>query len=74
MEKCKHLYDEEVEKNYGKTKYDCKRKSHVAVRPRLFFYFFKAVRELHAVMKDASNDDSDFQPAIKVATHVRLKL
>ena len=34
VEKCKKQYDEEVEKNHGKTKYDYRRKRHVAVKPK----------------------------------------
>ena len=37
VEKYKKQYNEEVEKNYGKTKYDYRRKRQVAVKPKLGF-------------------------------------
>ena len=67
VEKCKRQYDEEVEKNREKTKYDYKRKKHFAIKPKSGFYS-KAVREFYADMKNVSNNDPDFQRAIKVAT------
>ena len=33
VEKYKKQYDEEVEKNHGKTRYNYRRKRHVAVKP-----------------------------------------
>ena len=56
-------------KNHGKTKYDCRRKRHVAVKPRWGFYS-KIAREFYTDMKDVPNDHPDFQRAIKVATRV----
>ena len=67
VEKCKKQYDEEVEKNHGKTKHDNRRKWHVVVKPKWGFYS-KAVREFYTDMKDVPNDHPDFQRAIKVAT------
>ena len=62
------LYNEEIENNCGKTKYDYyKRKRLVAPRPKLGFYT-KAVQEFDADIKDAPNNDPDFQRPIKVAT------
>ena len=67
VEKYWRLYDEEVEKNRWKTKYDYKRKRHVTITPKWGFYS-KAEREFYADMKGVSNDDTDFRRAIKVAT------
>ena len=67
LEKCKKQYDEEVEKNHGKTKCDNRRKRHVAVKPKQGFYS-KAVRKFYTDMKDVPNDHPDFQRAIKLAT------
>ena len=65
VQKCKKQYDEEVEKNHGKTKYNYRRKRHVAVKPKWGFYS-KAVREFYTDTKDVPNDHPDFQRAIKV--------
>ena len=67
VEKYKKQYDEEVEKDHGKTIYNYRRKRHVAVKPKWGFYL-KAVREFYTDMKDVPNDHPDFQRAIKVAT------
>lgn len=66
VEKYKMRYDEEVEKNREKAKYDRKRKKHFAIKPNWDFYL-KAVQEFYADMKNVSNDDPDFQRTIKVA-------
>ena len=68
VEQYNKQYDEEVEKNHGKTKHNYRRKRHVAVKPKKGFYS-KAVREFDTDMKDVPNDHPDFQRAIKVATH-----
>ena len=67
VEQYNKQYDEEVEKNHGKTKHNYRRKRHVAVKPKKGFYS-KAVREFDTDMKDVPNDHPDFQRAIKVAT------
>ena len=65
--KYKKEYDEEVEKNHGKTKYSYRRKRHVAVKPKWGFYS-KAVWEFYTDVKDVPNDHPDFQRVIKVVT------
>ena len=67
MGKYKKEYDEEVEKNHGKTKYSYRRKRHVAVKPKWGFYS-KAVWEFYTDVKDVPNDHPDFQRVIKVVT------
>ena len=67
VEKYKKQYDEEVEKNHGKTKYDYRLKRHVSVKPKWDSYS-KTVREFYTDMKDVPNDHPDFQWAFKVAT------
>ena len=67
MEKYKGLYNEEVENNRGKTKYDERQKRHVVVRAKWGFHT-EAVREFYADLKDALNVNPDFQQGIKVAT------
>ena len=67
VEKYKKQYNEEVEKNYGKTKYNYRRKRQVAVKPKLGFCS-KVVWEFYTDMKDVPNYHPDFQWAIKVAT------
>ena len=67
VEKYKRLYEEEVEKNHGKTKYDFKRKKHVEIKPMWGFYS-RAVREFYVDMKSVPNDNTDFRRALKIAT------
>ena len=65
--KFKDKFDVEVKKNEGKTKFDAKRKIHVAIKPSTGF-IAKAVRHFYSDLANASNDDPDFERAAKLAS------
>ena len=65
--KFKDEFDAEVKKNEGKTKFDAKRKIHVAIKPSTGF-IAKAVRHFYSDLAKASNDDPDFERAAKLAS------
>ena len=60
-------FDAEVKKNEGKTKFDVKRKIHVAIKPSTGFTA-KAVQHFYSDLAKASNDDLDFERAAKLAS------
>ena len=73
VESYKKEYNAEVRANAGKTKYDEKRKVHVAIKPTWGFVA-RAVREFYTDLKDVQNNDLKFTKALKVAkrTHENL--
>ena len=65
--KFKDEFDAKVKKNEGKTKFNAKRKIHVAIKPSTGF-IAKAVRHFYSDLANASNDDPDFERATKLAS------
>ena len=65
--KKKEEYEAEVALNEGKTRYDNKRKKHVAIKPT-GGYLAKAVREFYPDLAKVKNDDPNFCKAVKLAT------
>ena len=53
--------------NEGKTRYDNKRKKHVAIKPT-GGYLAKAVREFYPDLAKVKNDDPNFCKAVRFAT------
>ena len=56
-----------LKKNEGKTKYDAKGKGHIPIKPSTG-YVAKAVRSFYTDLVDASNDDPQFEKAVKLAS------
>ena len=67
VKKHKDEYDDFVEQNKNKTKWDGKRKKYVQIKPK-DGYVAKAVRELYTDLQDAKHDDPSFVRALKVAS------
>ena len=65
--KSKNEFDAEVKKNKRKTKFDAKRKIHVAIKPSTGF-IAKAVWHFYYDLANASNNDPDFERAAKLAS------
>ena len=63
----KEEYDAEVALNEGKTRYDSKRKKHVAIKPT-GGCLAKAVREFYPDLAKVKDDDPNFRKAVKHAT------
>ena len=63
----KEEYDAEVAPNEGKTRYDNKRKKHVAIKPT-GGYLAKAVREFYPDLAKVKNDEPNFCKAVKLTS------
>ena len=63
--KFKDKFDAEVKKNEGKTKFDAKRKIHLAIKPSTGF-IAKSARHFYSDLPNVSNDDPDFERATKL--------
>ena len=65
VQKYKEEYDAEVKRNEGKTRYDCKRKKYVPIKPAAG-YIAKAVRSFYSDLAEVHNPM--FVRAVKLAS------